>query len=309
MAFSPAPIFILEPDGSKEEFRIEELKQRLYGCFLAVGRPDSAHLSADIALAVEVSLRDVARPERIFGRGEIDAAIVRFLENSGFPDVARRYAAGGSMSVITVSTGSRDVLETLLRRHIACSPERFERILDEVMAATKKLDIPEATPMFLLEMARHYERKIADTPLDISVFEPPQFNQSDWVPLLSPSGADLVENGILRVGGMNTIVPSIRFYFLIMDYAKWKNWQPPLTEMMVVPDLIQVGRVIEEVRQVIDRAFGAKESLPCTLAFPDMHSFLRDYFQVEWSGMNSIATELAGAIVPPLGDHLHEWSF
>lgn len=309
MAFSPAPLFILEPDGSKEEFRIGDLKNRLFGCFLAVGRPDSAHLSEDIALAVEVSLRDTLRPERVFGRGEIDAAIVRFLENSGFPDVARRFAAGGSLSVITVSTTSRPVLETLLRRHIACSPERFERIVDEVMRAMKILDIPDATPMLLLETARHFERKIADTPLDVSVFEPPQFNRSDWLPLLPPAGVDLVENGILRVGGMNTIVPSIRFYFLLVDYAQWKQYQPPLTELEIVPELIKIGGVIEETRQVIDQAFGAKEPLPCTLAFPDMHSFLRDYFEVEWSGMNAIAHELAGAIIAPLGNHLHEWSF
>ena len=309
MRLAEDPIYILEPDGSKEKFDLSELQSRLFGCFVSAGRSDSAHCAEDIALALDVSLRDIERPDATFGRAEINMAIIRFLENAGFPEVAKLFARSGLTAIITISTDSRESLVHLLRSHIASSPERFEKIIDLIMQSMRKLEIKEASPNLLLEFARHYDRELACSPCDAPEMVQAQFSSDDWLPLLEPEGAELVEKGILRVGGVDTIFPSIRFYFVICDYGKLKNWGIPATELEVEPDLLDAGRIIESVRAVIDRAFGGKEPLPCTLAIPDMPDFLRDYFQIDINKMEPKAKELAALLGAGIGDKLNKLSF
>lgn len=309
MRLAEEPIYILEPDGSKEKFNLAELQSRLFGCFVSAGRRESAHCAEDIALALDVSLRDIERPDSTFGRVEINMAIIRFLENAGFPEVAKLFARNDFTAVITISTSAKEDLARLLRSHIACSPERFDKIIDLIILAMRKLEISEASPNLLLELARHYDRELACSPCDAPEMTQVEFSSDDWLPLLDADGAELVDKGILRVGGVDTIFPSIRFYFVICDYARLKNWSTPATELEVEPDLLAAGKIIEAVRVVIDRAFGGKEPLPCTLAIPDMPDFLRDYFQLDIDDMEPKAKELAALLGAGIGDKLNKLSF
>ena len=81
-----APVMIREFEGDIVPFDSEVLQTRLIGCFLAAGLRDSVDLPQDIALAVEYTLRNSPRNEPVFGRGELERAVTRLLEEIGFPD-------------------------------------------------------------------------------------------------------------------------------------------------------------------------------------------------------------------------------
>ena len=104
-------IYIREQDGSRTMFSAGELRDRLYHC---IGDSSTAD---DITLAVEYSLlnRGDRSGDLVFDRGEIDAAVVRLLEDTGFPEAAAEYRNGVYFEEEEVSTGSAELL-TILRR-------------------------------------------------------------------------------------------------------------------------------------------------------------------------------------------------
>ncbi len=305
-------IIIIEYDGARENFDLSELQRRLFGCFVAAGRQDSAGNALDIALAVEFYLLQNDRPQKIFGRGEIDSSICKMLEAIGYADVAALYSKGditGQERATMVNTASKAELQLLLRSHIGCSQMRFERIIDKIADAMQKLGISEAEPMLLRAMARHYERDIQENQPVVIPVEERRFQREDWLPLLKGEGRNLVENGILSISGIDSLFPSIRFYFSLYDYAVWKNWTPPVTELEICSDLACIGEVIETVRTTIDLAYGRKEPLPCLLTLPDMNRFLMHYMDIRWDGIEPVAKELADVILSEINVELYKFSF
>ena len=131
-------IQIQEFDGSRVPFDAVELQTRLIHCFLAAGLRDSSYMAEDIALAVEYTLLNSNRPEPVFGRGELGSAVVRMLEETGFPEVAALFRRNGSERLVTVSTRPESV-SGLLAKFLACPPERFERIVRQVCEAARLL--------------------------------------------------------------------------------------------------------------------------------------------------------------------------
>ncbi|MCQ2378729.1 MAG: hypothetical protein MJ016_05905 [Victivallaceae bacterium] len=309
MEIAEPEIYILEPDGSRELFRVGELQNRLFGAFVAVGRSDSAALAEDIALALERALTDCDRPGLIFGRGELDAAVVRLLENAGYPEAARFFSRRNVSSIVTIDTSAGTEISAFLQNHLACSPDRFHHIVDAVIAAAAGAGIREATPQLLLELARHYERECREVPLDFRLPEIPRFDRDALLPMLREETARLVSSGILRVGGVDTLFPSIRFYALLGEFAADMQWVPPVTELTVFPCLRTLGQRIEEIRGVIGRALNTPRELPCLLTLPDLPEFLGRFFQQERSGMKTLAAEVADAVASEIRCRLYKLSY
>ena len=88
------PVMIREFEGHTVPFDADLLQTRLIGCFLAAGHRESVDLPQDIVLAVEYTLRNAPRNELVFGRGELERAVTRLLEEIGFPEVAKLYRSG-----------------------------------------------------------------------------------------------------------------------------------------------------------------------------------------------------------------------
>ena len=87
-------INILEHDGSRTPFDPVGLRDLLIRCFLDAGQRENCYFSEDIALAVEYAFAHSTRPELLFGRPELDEAVVRILEDTGFAVVAELYRNG-----------------------------------------------------------------------------------------------------------------------------------------------------------------------------------------------------------------------
>ena len=114
-SFPRSVVEIRNFDGSCEPFDAMALQTRLIGSFLAAGRGDSSFMAEDIALAVEYTLSHVERPEPVFGRGELDAAVIRLLEEACLPDVAKIFRKGLAETSLLVSAYPATLSDLLSR--------------------------------------------------------------------------------------------------------------------------------------------------------------------------------------------------
>ena len=81
-------IYIREQDGFNSMFSAGELRARLYRCLSAAYVENPEDAADDITLAVEYSLLNRQQNGGIIDRGELDAAVTRLLEETGFSEAA-----------------------------------------------------------------------------------------------------------------------------------------------------------------------------------------------------------------------------
>ena len=269
-------ILIQEFDGSRTVFDPVGLQTRLINCFLAAGLRESSYMAEDIALAVEYTLLNSPRPDSVFGRGELGAAVVRMLEETGFPDVA-----------------------ALFRRNGGETTERFQRVVDQVCNATRQLNIRSASPHLLLELARYYERLAESEQPPAEVMEAAAahtVSQSEITALLPPEVRELVDAGVIRVNGISTLFPCIRFFFIMNRFAEKFALTAPVTELEIGPLLYRMSAMLEKARAAIEASLKTPEPLPLYLAVPDMLDFIVVYLGGERSRSEKLGRELARAL-------------
>ncbi len=300
--FADRLIYIQEPDGSRTVFDPVELQTKLINCFLAAGLRDSSYIAEDIALAVEYTLLTSARPEPVVGRGELGTAVVRMLEETGFPDIAALFRRSDAESIVLLDTTPEPVAE-LLHKFLACSPERFNKITGQVCAAAKLLDFKAASPHLLLELARHYERLAEEeTPLldTVEAGVEPTISQTEISCCLPPEARELTDAGILRINGISTLFPCIRFFFLMNRFAEKFNWKPPVTELEIEPLLYRTSSVLEAARAAIEEKLAPADPLPLYLSIPDMIDFIVLYGGGDRLRSEKLGRELARALAAEL---------
>ncbi len=299
-------VLIQEFDGVRSFFDVAALQTRLIGCFIAAGRPDSSYMAEDIALAVEYTLRHAPRPEPVFGRGELDAAVIRTLEDTGFPDIARLFRQGGSESVIEVAA-TKPELAQLLRKYLACPEDRFEAVIDAVVAAAGKLDIASASPHLYLELARHFGRRALETAPQACLPTPGvTLTQAEIINLLPEKAATLCRAGVLRINGITPLFARIHFFFMMNRFAKVFQLRAPVTELEIEPLLYVAGAELEAARSAIEKRIAAPQPLPVILALPDMFDFITEYAGGTANGADKLAAELAEALVSGLNCELYK---
>ena len=304
-------IRIQEHDGHVTAFNVMELQTRLIGAFLASGRRDASFLAEEIALAVEYTLARLPRPEPVFARGEIEAAVIRLLEETALPEVARAFRKGGAAETTTRIAADEDTLRELLRRFFCGADDRrFDRIMENVMDAAKKLDISDAAPHLWLELARHYDSLLEPEPSDVETATPPlvTLTREELRELLPETAKSWADAGILRINGVTSLFPCIHFFFMMNEFALYHHLSAPVTELEIEPLLYRVGAVFEEIRQRVEKRLECSSPLPCLLDIPDMFDFIADYAGGERIGSENLAVELAGVIKSGLSCDLYKLS-
>ena len=304
-------ITILERDGHSTPFSVIALQTRLIGAFLASGRRDVSYLAEEIALATEYALTKLPRPEPVFARGEVDAAVIRLLEETNLPEVARAFRKGGAVETTARIAADANTLHELLRRFFCGSDDaRFARLIEIVLDAAKKLDLTDASPHLWLELARHYDALLEPEPEDDTAAPAALVTLTrDELRELMPETALAWNNaGILRINGVTSLFPCIHFFFMMNDFARYHHLAAPVTELEVEPLLYRVGSVLEEIRSRVEKRLATATTLPCLLDIPDMFDFITDYAGGERIGSESLAAELAGVIKSGLSCDLYKLS-
>lgn len=304
-------ITIVERDGRSVTFSAVELQTRLIGAFLASGRRDVSYLAEEIALAVEYALVQLPRPEPVFARGEIEAAVIRFLEEANLPEVARVFRKGGAVETTARIAADENTLREVLRRFFCGSDDaRFERLLEIVLDAAKKLDITDASPHLWLELARHYDALLEPEKEDETAAPAAlvTLTRDELRELLPEKALEWHNAGILRINGVTSLFPCIHFFFMIDDFARFHHLSAPVTELEIEPLLYEVGAVLEDIRLKVQQRLNGTAPLPCLLDIPDMFDFITEYAGGERIGSESLAAELAGVIKSGLSCDIYKLS-
>jgi len=302
-------IYIQGHEGERVQFDPVELQTRLINCFLTAGLRENSYLAEDIALAVEYTLLNSGRSEPVFGQGELAAAVIRMLEETGFPEVATLFRQNGGDRYVAIDA-TPEAMGKFLRKFLACSETIFDRVVHEVSHAVETLGIAEADPHLYLELARHYERKFAIEGIAGSSVTRLRGRASatrdEVAAILPPEVRELIAEGVLRVGEVNAIFSRIRFFFMIKPFARKFNLVPPVTEMEVEPLLFRMSRILELGRAAVEEALQPPEPLPVQLTIPDMSGFVSDYFGAERGKSRKLTEELARTLSFELKDGVYK---
>jgi hypothetical protein len=302
-------IYIQNHEGERAQFDPVVLQTRLINCFLTAGLRESSYMAEDIALAVEYTLLNTGRPEPVFGQGELAAAVIRMLEETGFPEIAALFRqSGGDRHVALDATP--EAVAGFLRKFLACSEIIFDRVVREVTRAVEVLGIGEADPHLYLELARHYERKFAIEGItggtEVRLRGRTSASREEVAAVLPPEVRALTSEGVLRVGEVNEIFSRIRFFFMMKPFARKFKLVSPVTEMEVEPLLFRMSRVLELGRAAIESALQPAEPLPVQLTIPDMSVFVAEYFGAEREKSRKLTDELARTLSFELKDGVYK---
>ncbi len=304
-------IFLKDSDGGLSPFDPEALLTRLAGAFQSAGQESESYVADDIILALEYTLRRAPRPELIFSSGEIDAAVIRLLESSGFPEAARCFRSSGSGEQLIQLSTTRQTLRDFLSAHLGCSVERLEKIAGKCSDALQTLDIECASLHLILELARHYERETAEADLRNAPQSPAisgkVLTRRDIAALLPPEAAELLKQGILQIAGVSPVFPGIRFYFFMEKFSALHNFSNPVTELELYPELYRTAAVLESARKAVSDALALPLPPPCLMTIPDMFDFL--YRMAGCTKADAMAAELAGILCSEFKAELYQLSF
>ncbi len=312
------PVLLLS-GGEQQVFNPGELREELVRCFLGAGLEESCYLAGDIVLAVEYALEHSDRPEKLFSRAELDDMVVRILENTGFGEVSRLYRRGAPDRVRATCAVNPEGVGLVLRKYFAGSEEHLDTLGRQVMTALNALHIRDASPELMVELARHYDAADPEMPVPLPVPVPvqPAVRKVDENFILTlaevrtafPGGLPGLEGDVCRLHGIGRLFPSVRIAFFMTRFARLKEWEAPVLEMMMQPDLVAAGRVLTDARNRILGMYrevtGKPDAdLPFYLSVPDMDDFLAGYLQCSPEGMaplrKAVCDMLASGISVPL---------
>lgn len=267
-------IYIREQDGSRNMFSAGELRDKLLRC---LGDGSTAD---DITLALEYSLlnRRDRGEELVFDRGEIDAAVVRLLEDTGFPDAAEQYRNGGDFEEESMPPESGSVT-AFLSRHLSCTGTKFNAVRDDVLAAARKIGIEEASPHLYLELARYFSKRIGDSDVPV-LSELPKLDADRLAALpqeLGMSAAKLLADQVISIECVTAIFSCVRFHINMREFSSYYDVTYPVTELLAYPAAEEVSSALEECRSKLVDGINS-EKLPCTLVIHELRQFVRDAF-------------------------------
>lgn len=272
------PIYLRDADGGISPFDPERLQTRLIGAFCRAGLNEESYLSGELVLALEYTLRRAPRPDGIFNCGEVDAAMIHLLESNGLPEVANIFRHSGSEQLLLLETTAAAIGD-LLAAHLGCSDSRREKIAAMSAEAMATLKIAAASPHLLLELARHYERTLAENDLLAADncgenAAAVTLSRQEICQLLSPEVREWVEKDILHFSGVSSLFPGVRFDFFLTRFADFNHWSKPVTELELTPQLYRAGNALENIRNAIAEVMNLAELPACSLHIPDMFDFL-----------------------------------
>ena len=294
-------IYIREQDGFNSMFSAGELRARLYRCLSAAYVENPEDAADDITLAVEYSLLNRQQNGGIIDRGELDAAVTRLLEETGFSEAALFYRGNAGFEDEVIRT-SEAALSALISRRISCRERDFQAVVGDVLNAARKLGIEEASPHLYLELARYFVKRNAQTG-HATLPELPRLDSEklERLPgIVSSSALQLMESGVISIQGLTAIFPCVRFHVSMQEFCRFFDVASPVTELLIYPAVNQVSAALEECRlKLCDENDLASSRLPCTLTIRDLRQFVREAFECTSElAAETLAAELANLFAP-----------
>jgi hypothetical protein len=289
---SESSVMLSRSDGSVINFDAGALQTEIIKSFLAAGIRD-AWVAEDIVLAVEYALLQSSRPDNLFPLSEVNAAIIKILEETGYPEVADIYRKNNSRLDIEFSP-DRDYLNQLISRHLGLTGELLKTVAEKVAGAAAALDIDSAAAVLFIELAKFYKTRLPQAP-EIQLVGLSTHNAGTargYVAAaaieesLSAQSRTVVRDGILRPHGISPLFPAIRMTLKIKLLAEQAELVPPVTELMIIPGFPAPAAAVNDCVKTAQRLYaessGETRKLPVYLNIPDMSEFAAGYLDAQW---------------------------
>ena len=298
-------IKIREADWQIREFDPLELRRRLIRCFEAVGRDESSYIADDLTLALEYSLIESARDREVFERSELELAMARLLEDTGYPDVAAVFQQDGGYQLEELKISSENIKELLLA-HLACPPGGVQSIVDDVITSTRKLGMEAAPPQLLLELGRYYA--VREQAYGMAEKDLEYLSLAGRVPVFGEAAQELINRRVLQIGGLSALLPSIRFKIDAVALAEYCQLVPVTTELEALPGFYGISDILAgELKRLLEQFPGRP---PCVLHIAGLRQLVADYFGCQHAPENeALSRELAGALGSSMRRELFKCSF
>ncbi|MGE4565589.1 MAG: hypothetical protein AB7F32_12010, partial [Victivallaceae bacterium] len=192
----------------------------------------------------------------------------------------------GAPELLTVTLRTdRPTIRGVLDKYLAGSPGHLEDIAAKVAAAAGKLNIVNAAPGLLLELARHYENEapelLPEPPLPPAAV-PAAIDEASARMVFDDALRQLCDHGILAFRCDSRVFPRIALSCSLMKFAAGAAIVPPVTEMQLEPALFALGEQLERCRCALlglyrERTGNPAAELPLFVTVPDMGEFFAFY--------------------------------
>lgn len=277
---------LIDSSGELHPFNSRDLCLDLLRSFLAAGLREESWVAEDIALAVEYTLERGSRESGIYSESELNAMVVKVLEQTGYPEVASRFSSNFDVAVVKYDTEA-DTLCPFLHRHLPVDDAGAATLSKRTAKVLRDLGLESVTPVLAIELARALHDKAVHEvpePAEISAIR----GNTPWM-LTSDQIADqiqddarrLVDKGIISIFGVSRMFPALRIKCSFVSMAVSEKLEPPITEMMLMPMLADVSETIDKTVEVVEELAGI-EAIPLVLEFENADEFAAKWLEMEY---------------------------
>ena len=296
-------LYVIDSDGCQQIFDADKLKLALLDAFGTAGNPNG-YLAEDIACAVESAMAESFRYDRIFTQSEVDAAVIRILENAGCAAVAQIFRRANSHLYIALDANVQDVA-MLITRHLGVGEVPADKLAGQVVEALKKLNIASASPALYLELARHYEHAAAPVlnpaPVKAESGSRIWLGAAEAAGFMAPEDRWVLDEKIISLANISRLYPNFRLTLALDKVAAKLQLTAPVTDLELAPMLYKIGEVTGSWLQRINLYLQVPEPLPLYLVLSKMDVFAEKYQGTTYPAGRLAALETASLFRNALG--------
>lgn len=292
---SDSAITIINPDGTRFTFEIDELQSKIIQSCLAAGIKD-VWIAEDISLSIEYALGHSENRQRVFTLEDLHYLVVKILEETGFPEVAESFKLQHDIEDETVSINGETVRQ-IIENNLGLLGKSQEQLAEKTQAALSLLKINDAPSNLVLELAKYY--KSTEAPIDdISSLVATKKDENSWrvdestvYEMLSDTAKSFIDDSIIQLNRVTPLYPSIKVDLRITKFANFLNLEAPLTEMVIIPYFTSISDAINEIVKVYDHLYDEvtegteaerSDALPVYLIVRDMSLFAKEWLLSVW---------------------------
>lgn len=289
-------ITIINPDGTRFVFEIEELQSRIIKSCLAAGIRD-VWIAEDISLSIEYALSQNNETSSVFTLSDLNFIVVKILEETGYPEVAENFKLQNDIEDEIVKV-SRDIVVDVVKNNLGLTGVALEDVAKETKIALDKIGAVDVSPMLILELAKFYKNKSYAVEEMHRISVSGSVEGDTWrVPvseIISNLATDtrlFLEKGVVQVVGVSPLYPAIKIDIKITKFATLLGLEFPLTEMAIIPHFFSLAHHINVIIETVDTLFSEitrgteaelSTPLPIYLNVRDMSQFAEKWMYSVW---------------------------
>lgn len=256
-------ILLMFPDGRSVPFDPAVLQERLTLALTGYVDPKDREIARDLAAAVEMALLNQETP--CIKAESLDGMIHRILAGAGFKSAADAFLRASILDGNDLARIPRARLRTFLAENLELEDDILERTVEKVEHTMQSIGADDSSPALALELAKHFltvSARSVSFHVELPDFTPDRaltILPEDLLEVLSGDARNCIEKRILRIQPVNLkIFPALRISLRLSGIAAEEQLCRPLTEMALLPGMVRIARIVDEICLAADDLFRAR---------------------------------------------------